>query len=102
MKAVIKTGGKQYLVEEGMKLRVEKLEGEVGAKVNFDVLMIDDGNDVDMGAPLLEKAKVEAEILETGRDKKIPIIKYKPKVNYRRNVGHRQPYTDVKIVKISK
>ncbi len=102
MKAVIKTGGKQYLVEEGMRLRIEKLDAEAGAKVNFDVLMLDDGSDVDMGAPIVEKATVEAEVLETGRDKKVSVIKFKPKSNYKRNVGHRQPYTDVKIVKISK
>ncbi len=102
MFAVIKTGGKQYKVKEGQILKIEKITGRVGDKIEFEVLLLadEDGKNVKVGKPLVEGAKVVAEILEQGRARKINIIKYKPKVRYRRKAGHRQLYTKVKIGKI--
>ncbi|MFZ2804278.1 MAG: 50S ribosomal protein L21 [Patescibacteria group bacterium] len=102
MFAVIKTGGKQYLVKEGDTLSVEKLDAEVGKAVAFDVLLISDeeGNAVQLGSPLLA-TKASGEVVEQGRAKKISVVKYKPKVRYRTRVGHRQPFTKVKITKLS-
>lgn len=102
--AVIKTGGKQYIVKEGSVLRVEKLPGAQGEKAVFNqVLLVGDGQDgeVKVGTPTVEGAKVEAEILEQGRGEKVTVIKYKRKVRYRRKRGHRQFYTKVKISRIS-
>lgn len=101
--AVIATGGKQYLVREGQELKIEKLDSEVGASVDFDVLLISDeeGTTTQVGAPTLSGAKVTAVVLEQGRDKKVSVIKYKSKSRYRRNVGHRQPFTKIKIEKIA-
>lgn len=103
MFAVIKTGGKQYLVREGQTLKIEKLEKEAGDTIEFDAMLITDeaGEDVKIGTPTVAGAKVSAEVLEQGRGKKISVIKYKPKVRYRRNVGHRQPFTAIKITKIA-
>jgi large subunit ribosomal protein L21 len=103
MFAVIKTGGKQYLVREGQTLKIEKLEKEAGDKIEFDAMLVTDesGEDVKVGTPTVAGAKVSAEVLEQGRGKKISVIKYKPKVRYRRNVGHRQPFTAIKITKIA-
>jgi large subunit ribosomal protein L21 len=103
MIAVIKTGGKQYTVKEGQKLQVEKLELEDGKIIEFEPLLVADeeGKDVKVGAPTVSGAKVTAKVLETGRDKKVSVIKYKRKVRYRRNVGHRQPFTKIQIEKIS-
>jgi large subunit ribosomal protein L21 len=101
--AVIQTGGKQYIVREGQELKVEKLELEEGATVDFDVLLLTDeeATDTKVGTPTISGAKVSAKVIEQGRGKKIPIIKYKPKSRYRRNVGHRQPFTKIKIEKIA-
>lgn len=102
--AVIKTGGKQYKVKENDVLKVEKLPAEEGKAVTFDeVLLIadEDGKDVKVGTPKLEKAKVTGKVLEQARDKKVSVVKYKSKIRYKRNIGHRQPYTKVKIEKIS-
>ncbi len=94
MKAVIETGGKQYLVQEGTVLYVEKLDQEKGATVKFDkVLMIDDV----IGHPYVEKAEVTGTIEKHGKGKKIKVFKYNAKKNYRRTQGHRQPYTKVVI-----
>lgn len=100
MFAIIKTGGKQYLVRQGDQLLVEKLEKDVGAALEFDALLVADeeGKEVKIGKPNI--GKVEATVVEQGRAKKISVIKYKPKVRYRRNVGHRQPFTKIKIEKI--
>lgn len=101
--AVIQTGGKQYLVKEGQSLKIEKIAGAKGDQAIFDkVLLIanDDGSELRIGKPLVEGAKVEAEILEQGRGHKVMIIKYKRKVRYHRRKGHRQEFTKVKIVKI--
>jgi large subunit ribosomal protein L21 len=100
MFAVIKTGGKQYLVQEGELLKVEKLDANVGDKVDFEMLLKADGEKVDVGAPTLS-AKVSAEVVEQGRNAKIEVVKYKAKSRYTRRVGHRQHFTKVKITKIA-
>lgn len=98
MKAVIETGGKQYYVEEGSVLYVEKLDAEADSKVVFDnVLMI---NGV-CGKPYVKGAKAEAKVLKHGKNKKIKVYKYKQKKKYRRTQGHRQPYTKVEITKLA-
>lgn len=101
--AVIQTGGKQYIVREGQALKVEKLEAEVGATLDFEVMLISDeeGTNTQVGTPVLSGAKVTATVLEQGRAKKVSVIKYKSKSRYRRNVGHRQPFTKLKIEKIA-
>ena len=101
MIAVIKTGGKQYLVEEGKTLNIEKLEKEIGDKIEFDAMLVADaeGKDVKVGTPTTG-VNVIAEVLEQGKEKKVSVVKYKSKSRYRRNVGHRQPYTKIKIEKI--
>ena len=102
MYAIIKTGGKQYKVSEGDLVRVEKLPHEVGETVEFDeVLLVGGDSDVKVGAPTVENAKVSATIEDQAKDKKIVVFKYKPKKMYRKNQGHRQPYTLVKINSIS-
>ncbi|MBU4482156.1 50S ribosomal protein L21 [Candidatus Parcubacteria bacterium] len=103
--AAIKTGGKQYLVSEGQELKVEKLAYNKGDKFVFDqILMLSDenGDDLKVGDPYIKDAKVEAKILEQGRDKKIRVTKYKSKIRYHKVHGHRQPFTKVKINKIIK
>jgi large subunit ribosomal protein L21 len=101
MYAVIKSGGKQYRVKAGQTVRLEKLSGEKGSKVELgNVLMVEDGGNVQTGAPL-PNAKVEATILETDRADKIIIFKKKRKKQYRRTRGHRQSFTAVRIEKIS-
>jgi len=99
--AVIKTGGKQYKVAEGQELKVEKLAGDAGKKVNLETLLIadSDGEIKELGQPSLGE-KVSAEILETGKGKKVSVIKFKSKTRYRRKVGHRQMFTKIKINKI--
>jgi large subunit ribosomal protein L21 len=99
--AVIKTGGKQYRVTEGQKLNVEKLNTEKDKNIEFDqVLLFADGDKVDIGTPLT-KHKVGAKVLEQGKAKKVMVVKYKPKVRYHKAYGHRQPFTQVLIEKIS-
>lgn len=100
MIAVIKTGGKQYLVKEGEMLKIEKLEAKPGDTVTFDALLTADGSDIKIGAPLTG-GKVSAEVLEQGRHAKIEVVKYKAKSRYTRRVGHRQMFTKVKITKIA-
>ena len=102
MYAVIKTGGKQYRVSEGQTLRIEKLNAEQGANVEFDqVLMVADGENFKLGTPLLSGGKVTAEIVEQGRGKKVKIVKFRRRKHYRRQMGHRQSFTEVKITGIS-
>ena len=100
MFAVIKAGGKQYIVRPGEELKIEKLEKDVGAAIELEAILIsdDEGIDVQVGKPTA--GKVEATVIEQGRSKKVSVVKYKPKVRYRRNVGHRQPFTKIKIEKI--
>ena len=99
--AVIKTGGKQYLVKAGDKIKVENLPGKEGSAVKFDALLITDenGSKIEVGKPFL-KSKVEAKILKQDIDKKVLITKYKAKTRYKKRVGHRQPYSLVQIEKI--
>ena len=97
MKAVIETGGKQYYVEEGTVLYIEKLEAEAGEKVKFDKVLMADGT---VGTPVVDGAYVEAEVVKNGKGKKIIVYKYNQKKNYRRKQGHRQPYTKVEVKKI--
>lgn len=103
MMAVIKTGGKQYLVEEGRWLNVEKLDLEEGKTIDFDALLVGkaDGSDVKVGTPTVAGAKVTAKVVEHGKGEKIYITKYKRKVRYRRRTGHRQPYTKIMVEKIA-
>jgi large subunit ribosomal protein L21 len=102
MYAVIKTGGKQYRVSEGETLRVEKLNAEEGASVDFDqVLMVTDGDDVKIGAPVLAGGKVSATIVRHAKAKKVTGVKFKRRQNYKRTLGHRQQFTEVKITGIS-
>ena len=102
MHAIIVTGGKQYKVAEGETLFIEKLPCEAGDAVTFDkVLAVIDGDKITVGTPVVEGAKVEANVVKNGKGKKIMIFKYKPKKGYRLRQGHRQPYTQVEITKIS-
>lgn len=101
--AVIKTGGKQYKVSKGATVSIEKMKGEYekGDKVSFDkVLLVDDGKDTTIGTPYITGAKVDAEILEIGRARKVLVVKYKQKSRYLRRNGHRQPFFKVKITNI--
>lgn len=100
MYAIIKTGGKQYVVEEGKVISIEKLDVEEGAEVTFDKVLLVSGDDVKIGQPNVAGAKVTGKVLEQGKERKIRIFKYKAKSNYRRRQGHRQPFTKVKIEKI--
>ena len=100
MFAIIKTGGKQYKVSEGDVIKVEKIEAEAGDKIEFDQVLMVAGDDVKVGSPVVEGAKVSAEVLDQKKDKKIVIFKFKAKKNYSKKKGHRQPYTLVKIEKI--
>jgi len=101
MYAVIQTGGKQYRVEPGRTLRVEKLEGDAGATISFDnVLLVSNGDTINVGAPTVTGAKVTAEILEQGLDKKVLVFHMRRRKAYRRKNGHRQQYTAVKITAI--
>ena len=102
MYAIIETGGKQYKVQEGDFVFVEKLEVEAGATVEIDkVLAVGDGAEVKFGAPYVEGAKVTAEAVKNGKDKKIIVYKYKPKKGYHKKQGHRQPYTKLEIKAIN-
>lgn len=100
MYAVIKTGGKQYQVTEGEYLKVEKLDAEVGSNVTFEEVLLVSGDELKVGQPLVDGAKVNAVVLEQGKEKKIIVGKFKAKKNYRRKQGHRQPYTMIKIESI--
>lgn len=97
MYAVIKTGGKQYQVEEGQILRIEKVKGEVGDKIALDQVLVVGGDSLKVGKPYLEGAKVEATIKAQDRAKKIIVGKFKAKKGYKRKQGHRQPYTLISI-----
>ncbi|EGL81610.1 50S ribosomal protein L21 [Caldalkalibacillus thermarum TA2.A1] len=102
MYAIIETGGKQYKVEEGTELYVEKLNAAEGETVTFDtVLLVNKDGEVKVGTPTVDGATVTGKVLEHGKGKKIIVYKYKPKKNYRRKQGHRQPYTKVKIESIN-
>ena len=101
MYAVFKTGGKQYRVSEGETLKIEKLEVEPGKKVTFnEVLMIADGENVQVGSPLVKKATVEAKVISQGKGKKVNIVKFKRRKNSMKQQGHRQLFTEIQIGKI--
>lgn len=102
MYAVIETGGKQYKVQEGDTIFVEKLDVEDGAEVSFDkvVALGADDKGLSVGAPYLDGVKVGGKVVKTGKGKKIVVFKFKAKKNYRKKQGHRQPYTKVEIKKI--
>ncbi len=99
MKAIFVTGGKQYMVEEGQELYVEKLDQEENSEIVFDEVLYVDGK---IGTPTVKGAKVVAKVLKHGKQKKILVFKYKPKKKYRRTQGHRQPYTKILIKSIVK
>ena len=101
MFAVIETGGKQYKVSENDVIFVEKLDAEDGASVEFDVVAVSTDDGIKVGAPYVEGAKVTAEVLKTGKGKKIYVDTYKPKKGEKRRIGHRQPYTKVEIKAIN-
>ena len=102
MYAVIKTGGKQYRVMQGEVLRVEKLEADVGAAINFDqVLLVGEGEGITMGSPLVAGATVAATIKAHGRADKVRIIKFRRRKHHQKQMGHRQYYTEIEITGIS-
>jgi large subunit ribosomal protein L21 len=102
MYAIIQTGGKQYRVQEGDVLSVEKLAVAEGDTLTFDKVLLVSGQDgITVGRPYVEDAVVEAEAIEHGKGKKIIVFKYKAKKNYRKKQGHRQPFTKVRITKIN-
>ena len=99
--AVIKTGGKQYKVAQGDRLRVEKLPASVGDTVTFDEVLLVGGDAIKIGAPLVAGAKVEAKVVAQEREKKIIVFKFRRRKNYRRKNGHRQPFTALEITGIT-
>ncbi|WP_406666026.1 50S ribosomal protein L21 [Gallaecimonas sp. GXIMD1310] len=102
MYAVIQSGGKQHRVAEGEVVRLEKLELETGATVEFDkVLMVTNGDDVKVGAPYVDGSKVTAEVVAHGRGDKVKIVKFRRRKHHRKQMGHRQWFTEVKITGIS-
>ncbi len=103
MLAVIKTGGKQYKVAPNDKIKIEKIDVEEGKEVIFDqVLLIDKNKKIEVGTPLVKGAKVIGKVLKQDKAKKVIILKYKPKTRESTKNGHRQPYTEVEIIKIEK
>lgn len=101
MYAIIETGGKQLKVEEGQSIFVEKLDVEAGNEVTFDKVLFVGGDTVKVGTPYVDGATVTAKVEKQGKAKKITVFKYKPKKNYKRKQGHRQPYTKLTIEKIN-
>ncbi len=99
--AIIKTGGKQYLVKKGDSLNIEKIDNEKGDKIELDSLLLFDkkSEDIKIGKPVL-KTKIKAEVLEHGKGKKVKVLKYKPKTRQRKKKGARQPFTKIKILEI--
>ena len=100
MFAIVQTGGKQYNVTEGDIIKVEKLSNAVGDKINLEALLVSSDNKVVAGTPTVKGAEVTAEVLSHGKGDKIVVYKYKPKKNERKKQGHRQPWTELKIVSI--
>lgn len=101
MLAVIKTGGKQYLVKPGDKIKVENLDAEVGKEVTLsEVLLYAKGEKIDIGNPLVKGVSVKVKVLKHGKNEKIIIFKYKPKKRYKRKIGHRQQFTEIEVVAI--
>lgn len=101
MLAVIRTGGKQYLVKKGDKIKIEKIEGKEGDNIDFtEVLLLEKNKQVKIGKPVIKNAKVVGKILKQGKGKKIIVFKYKAKKRYKKKTGHRQPYTEVEMKEI--
>lgn len=100
MFAIIETGGKQVKVEEGQEIFVEKIDADAGSTFTFDKVLFVGGDDVKVGAPMVDGASVSAKIDKHGRGKKINVIKFKRRKNYKRKQGHRQPFTKLTIDKI--
>lgn len=101
MFAVIETGGKQYLVSENQKIKIEKLSGKEGEKISFPkVLLVFDDKATSVGMPVVKDAVVEGEVLKQGRDRKVIVFKYHAKTRYRKKKGHRQHFTEILIKKI--
>ena len=102
MYAIVATGGKQYRVQKGEKLRIEKLSAEAGDMVELDkVLLVGEGDDVKIGTPYLKGAKVTATVAANGRGDKVKIIKFHRRKHYRKQMGHRQSFTEIEITGIS-
>jgi len=100
--AVFRTGGKQYRASKGDRIRVERLDAEEGDSVEFgEVLLVGEGSKVKLGSPLVSGGKVKAKVTEQGRDKKVMVIKFKRRKNYKREKGHRQHFTEVEITSIT-
>lgn len=103
MFAVFESGGKQHRVQEGDLVKLEKLDVAAGDAVTFDrVLLVGEGEDVAIGAPLVEGGKVTAEVVSQGRHRKIDVIKFKRRKDYHRKLGHRQSYTEIRVTGISR
>lgn len=101
MLAVIKTGGKQYLVTPGQKIKIEKLEKKEESEITFsEVLLLEKGKSLHIGTPLVKGAKVLGKVLRQGKAKKVIVFKYKSKTRYKKKRGHRQPFTEVEITEI--
>lgn len=101
--AIIKTGGKQYLVKKGDKIKVEKINEKEGKEINFtDVLLLQKDKKVEIGTPLIKGAKIVGKILKQGKGEKVIVFKYKSKKRYKKKTGHRQPYTEIEIKEIKK
>ncbi|MDD6208843.1 MAG: 50S ribosomal protein L21 [Clostridiales bacterium] len=101
MYAIIATGGKQYKVEEGDIINVEKIDAEAGSTVNFDQVLVVNNGEVKVGTPTVAGASVDASVVKQAKAKKVIVYKYKPKTGYHKKNGHRQQYTQVKIEKIN-
>ncbi|MEM6300332.1 MAG: 50S ribosomal protein L21 [Pseudomonadota bacterium] len=101
MYAVIESGGKQHRVSEGELLKLEKLEAETGATIEFDRVLLVGGDDLKVGTPILDGAKVTAEVVDHGRHSKIKIVKFHRRKHHRKETGHRQWFTQVRITGIS-
>lgn len=103
MFAVFESGGKQHRVQEGDLVKLEKLDVAAGDAVTFDrVLLVGEGDDVSIGAPLVDGGKVTAEVVSQGRHRKIDVIKFKRRKDYHRKLGHRQSYTEIRVTGISR
>jgi len=101
MFAIVETGGKQYKVSPGQKLKVEKLDAEPGGNLTLDkVLLVADGEEVKLGTPYVEGARVETKVLSQGRHDKKIVFKYHSKTRYKKKKGHRQPYTELKVLSV--